>query len=111
MRLDILPLSYEHTCSLMNFFEITKNIFKQIQPYTVLTQGIVMICTDQWSNSHVFRKCILFWRKLINSLPSSAKSLMNKKAQFKVALKRYLNTYCFYSVEEFSVFKNKSYFL
>jgi len=26
---------------------------------------------------------------------------MNKKAQFKVALKRYLNTHSFYSVEEF----------
>jgi hypothetical protein len=33
---------------------------------------------------------------------------MNKKAQLKVALKRYLNTHCFYSVEEFLMFKNYS---
>jgi hypothetical protein len=31
---------------------------------------------------------------------------MNKKAQFKVALKRYLNTHFSYSVEEFLTFKN-----
>jgi hypothetical protein len=33
---------------------------------------------------------------------------MNKKAQFKVALKRYLNTQPFYTVEEFLTFKNDS---
>jgi hypothetical protein len=33
---------------------------------------------------------------------------MNKKAQFKVALKRYLNTHSFYSVEEFPMLKNDS---
>jgi HKD family nuclease len=46
--------------------------------------------------------------KLLNSLPSSLKSLVNKKAEFKVVLKRYLNTHSFYSVEEFLMFKNKS---
>jgi hypothetical protein len=34
---------------------------------------------------------------------------MNKQTQFKVALKRYLNTHCFYSVEEFLTFKKDSY--
>jgi hypothetical protein len=33
---------------------------------------------------------------------------MNKKAQFKVALKKYLNTHCFYFVEVFLAFKNDS---
>jgi hypothetical protein len=33
---------------------------------------------------------------------------MNKKAQFKVALKRYLNTHSFYSVEKFLTFINDS---
>jgi hypothetical protein len=35
--------------------------------------------------------------------------LMNREAQFRVALKRYLNTHSFYSVEEFLTFKNYSY--
>jgi hypothetical protein len=33
---------------------------------------------------------------------------MNKKAQFKVTLKRHLNAHSFYSVEEFLTVKNES---
>lgn len=33
---------------------------------------------------------------------------MNKKAQFKVALKQYLNTHIFYSADEFQMFNNNS---
>jgi hypothetical protein len=43
-----------------------------------------------------------------SSLPSNLRSLMNKKTQCKVALKRYLNTHSFYSVEESLTFKNYS---
>jgi hypothetical protein len=35
-------------------------------------------------------------------------SLVNKKSQFKVALKRYLNTHSFYYVDEFLMFENDS---
>jgi hypothetical protein len=35
-----------------------------------------------------------------------SKSLMNEKAQFKIPLKRYLNTHSFYSVDEFPLSKN-----
>jgi hypothetical protein len=44
----------------------------------------------------------------INSLPSSLTSLINKKEQFKVALKGYLITHSFYSVDEFLMFTNNS---
>jgi hypothetical protein len=47
---------------------------------------------------------------IFNNLPSSLKSLMNEKAEFKVALKRYLNTCSFYSVDEFLLSKNDSSF-
>jgi hypothetical protein len=33
---------------------------------------------------------------------------MNKKAQFKVALKWYINAHFFYTVEEFLMFKKQS---
>jgi hypothetical protein len=46
--------------------------------------------------------------KIFNNLPSSLKHLMNEKAKFKVALKRYLNTHSFYSVDEFLVSKTDS---
>jgi hypothetical protein len=42
---------------------------------------------------------------IFNSLPLNLRSLMNKQTQFKVALKRYLSMYSFYSVEEFLTFK------
>jgi hypothetical protein len=42
--------------------------------------------------------------KIFNSLPSSLTSGVNKKSQFKVALKRYLNTHSFYTVDEFLMF-------
>jgi len=46
--------------------------------------------------------------RIFNILLSNLRSLTNKKAQFKVALKRYLNTHSFYSVDEFVTFKNDS---
>jgi hypothetical protein len=48
--------------------------------------------------------------KSFNSLASNLTSLMDKKAQFKVSLERYLNTHSFYSVEKFLTFKNASYY-
>jgi hypothetical protein len=46
--------------------------------------------------------------KIFNSLPLDFDSLMNKKARYKVILKRHLNCHSFYSVEEFLTFKNDS---
>jgi hypothetical protein len=45
---------------------------------------------------------------IFNNIPCSLKSLINKKVQFKEALKRHLNAHAFYSVDEFLVFKNES---
>jgi hypothetical protein len=44
---------------------------------------------------------------MFNSLPSGLTSLVNKKAQFKVAFKIHLITQSFYSVDEL-MFTNKS---
>jgi predicted peroxiredoxin len=46
--------------------------------------------------------------KIFSSVPSSLTKLMNKKSQFKVALRRYLNTHSFYSADEFLMFENNS---
>jgi hypothetical protein len=45
--------------------------------------------------------------KTVNNLPSVPRSLMNEKAQFKAALKRYVNIYSFHSVDEFLLFEKK----
>jgi hypothetical protein len=39
--------------------------------------------------------------KIFNSLPSSITNLGNDKKQFKSALRKYLMTHCFYSINEF----------
>jgi hypothetical protein len=46
--------------------------------------------------------------KVFNSLPCQFTSLMNAKAQFKVALGRYLQYTIHYSVDQFLMFKNDS---
>jgi hypothetical protein len=43
--------------------------------------------------------------KIFSNLPSYLKRLMNEKAQFKIALKWYLNTHSFYSVDEYLLSK------
>jgi hypothetical protein len=51
------------------------------------------------ANLSCFKKSAYYAHiKIFNSLPSNLRSLMNKKAQFKVALKTYLNIHSFYSV-------------
>jgi hypothetical protein len=39
--------------------------------------------------------------KVFNSLPKTLKDISNKPGKFKVALKRFLQTHSFYSLDEF----------
>jgi hypothetical protein len=41
--------------------------------------------------------------RIFNSLPCSLTILKNKRAKFKVALERYLNTHSLYAVDEFLI--------
>jgi hypothetical protein len=44
--------------------------------------------------------------KIFNNLPYTILSSVNEKAQFKVALKRYLNIHSFYSIDDYLMFRN-----
>jgi hypothetical protein len=46
--------------------------------------------------------------KIFNNPPASLRNVMKEKAKFKVALKQYLNTHSFYSVDEFLLYKTDS---
>jgi hypothetical protein len=74
----------------------------------MLTLGIETIFMGQLPTFHVFKKVHTMFASKSLTLPSNLRCLINKKAQFKVALKRYLNIHCFYSVEEFLMFRNDS---
>jgi hypothetical protein len=60
------------------------------------------------ANLTCFQKSTYSDINIFNNLLSSLKSLVNEKAKFKVAPKRYLNTHSFYSVDEFPVSKTDS---
>jgi hypothetical protein len=45
--------------------------------------------------------------KIFSNLPSDPKCLINEKAQFNVALKPYFNTYSFYSVDEYLLYRKQ----
>jgi hypothetical protein len=109
MRLKILPLPCEYIFTLMNF--VVNN-----QEHFETNSGIHSVITKNRDHLHrpnanlsCFQKSACYAGiEIFNTLPSNLRSLTNKKAQFKVALKRYLNTHSFYCVEEFLTFKNDS---
>jgi hypothetical protein len=106
-KLKILTLSCEYILSLMIFTVKTKNCFHLILLYTLSTQRIKICFKRQLPASLVSRRVhIMLGIKIFNSLPSNITALIDKQAQFKVALKRYFITHSFYSVEEFMLSDN-----
>ena len=86
----------------MNFTVNNQKIFKQIHVYTILIQAISTIFLDQMQAYTVHKKSMFYAGiRIFNSLPHSLTILKNEKEKFKVALRRYLHTHSFYSVDEF----------
>jgi hypothetical protein len=109
MRLEILPLTCEYVFTLMNFVVNNQETFQMNSAmHSVNTRNRDHLHRPTAKLSCFQNSAYYAGIKVYNSLPSALRSLMNKKAQFKVALKRYLNTHSFYFVEEFLTFKNDS---
>jgi hypothetical protein len=71
-----------------------------MQKYIVLTQDTSTISINQLLTSHAFRKAHI----KLGSKVSIIYHLI-EKAQFDIALKRYLNTHSFYHVDEYLLSK------
>jgi hypothetical protein len=107
--LQILLLPCEYISSLLIF--IINN-----QEHFQTNSAVHSVNTRNNNHLHITAANLICFQKrtyysginIFNTLPSSLKSLMNEKAKFKVALKRYLNTHSFYSVDEFLVSKTVS---
>jgi IS1 family transposase len=108
-RLEILHLPCEYIFSLMNFIVKNQELFQTNSAvHSVNTRNKHQLHRPT-ANLSCFQKSAFYTGiKIFNSLPSSLTSLVNKKSQFKVALKIYLNTHSFYSVDEFIMFENDS---
>jgi hypothetical protein len=100
-RLEMLPLPCEYILILLNF--VVNN-----QEHFQTNSGIHSVNTRNRDHHHRPTANFSYFQKsaycaagikIFNSLPSNLRSLINKQTQFKVALKRYLNTHCFYFVE------------
>jgi hypothetical protein len=112
----VIPLPCKYTFTLMNFVINDEERFQTNSAiHSVNTRNMDHLHRPT-ANLSCFQKSVHYAGiKIINSLPSYLRSLMIKKAQFKVLLKRYLNTHSSYSVTEFLTLKitpniPKSYF-
>jgi hypothetical protein len=92
-RLDTLPLPCEYIFTLMNFVVNNQEYFQTNSAIHNVNARNRNQLHRQTANLSYFQKSAYFAGiKIFNRLPSNLSSLMNKKAQFKVALKKYLLT-------------------
>jgi len=93
-QLEILSLPCKYILSLLNFI-----IYKQENSRTNSSIHNTVLINFQ---RITFYAAI----KTFNSLPPSLKILKNDRAKFKTALRKYLNTHSFYSVDELFMYTN-----
>jgi hypothetical protein len=107
-KLKILPVPCHYIFSLMNFFVNNQEKF-QINPavHSINTRNKHHLHRPIANLSCLQKSAFYSSIRIFNSLPYSVTKLKNEKAQFKVALRRYLNAHCFYSVDEFLMCTDK----
>jgi hypothetical protein len=104
-RSEILALPCEHIFSLMNFIVNNREHFQTNSAVHSTNTRNKNQLHRSIANLSCFQKSAYYAGiNIFNSLPSSLTGLINKKAQFKVALKRYLITHSFYSIMFIKVF-------
>jgi hypothetical protein len=110
-RLEILTLPCEYVFSLTNFTVNNQEYFQTSSAlHSVNTRNRHDFHISAANLSCFQRSSCYSGIKIFINLPCSLKRLVNKKTQFKAALKRYVNSHSFYCVREFLIFKNGSFF-
>jgi hypothetical protein len=101
-KLEILPVPWQYIFSLMNFFVNNQENFQtNSSAHSINTRNKHHLHRPS-ANLSCFQKSAFYSGiRISNSLPYSVTNLKNEKAQFKVALRRYLNAHSFYSVDGF----------
>jgi hypothetical protein len=101
-KLDILPVPCQYIFSLMLFVVDNLGSFQTNVTVHGLNTRNKMQLHRPVTNLSCFQKGVSYAAvKIFNRLPSSISNLRNDKKQFKSALRRYLMTHCFYSINEF----------
>jgi hypothetical protein len=105
-RIEISALPCEYIFSLINFITNNKELFQAIGEVHSVNIRQQHYLHKPAANLSCFQKSTYYARiKFFNNLPSDLKSFMKEKARFKTALKRYLNTCSFYSLDEYLLSK------
>jgi hypothetical protein len=111
IRLEIFPLPCEYIFSLMNFVANNQEYFETNSAiHNFNTRNRDHLYRSIANLSCFEKSAYCSGIRIFNSLPSNLRGLKNKKMQFKVALKRLLNTHFFYSVDQFLMLKSDSSF-
>jgi hypothetical protein len=96
-KLEILPIPCQYIFSLMNFILNNQEHF-QTNPsvHSTDTRHKHLLHRPN-ANLSCFQKSTFYAGiRILNRLPLSLISLKNEKTKFKVAIRKYLNTHCFY---------------
>jgi hypothetical protein len=100
-KLEILPVLYQYILTLMNFLFNNQEILQTNPSVHIINTGNKHHIHRPVANLSGFQKTPFYCGiRIFSSLPCSVTNLKNEKAQFKVALRRYLNAHSFYSVDE-----------
>jgi hypothetical protein len=107
-KIEILPIPC-HIFSLMNsILNNEENFQTNSSIYSIDTRNKHHLHRPN-ANLSCFQKSTFYASiRIFNRLPLSLISLKNEKTKFKVALRKYLNTRSFYSVDEFFMYKDGS---
>jgi hypothetical protein len=101
-RLQILTFPFEYMYSLINFITNNEEFFQTNADVHSVNTRRKHCLHKPIANLSYFQKGAYYAGIMIfNGLPSDLKGLMNEKAQFKIALKQYLKTHSFHSVDEY----------
>jgi hypothetical protein len=108
-KLEILPIPCQYIFSLMNFILNNQEHFQTNSSIHSIDTSNKHHLHKPNANLSCFQKSTFYAGiRIFNRLPLSLISLKNEKTKFKVALREYLTTHSFYSVDEFVMYKDDS---
>jgi len=101
-KLQILPLASQHILSLLMFVVQNKNLFlTNNENHNLDTRQRNNLYLPQ-ANLTIYQKGTYYSRiKIFYNLALQIKKVADNQKKFKIALKNFLHTYSFYSIEEY----------
>jgi hypothetical protein len=105
---EILPVPCQYIFSLVNFFVNNQENFQTNPSVRSISIRNKHHLYGPITNLSCFQKSAFYSSiRIFNSLSHSVTNLKNEKAQFKVAVRRYLHAHSFCSVDEFLMCTDK----